>query len=267
MLACLKTTASSLASLATFATANDTSHADTTIALQKIMETLSTIVSTLDAQHIQADTTTTGLLALCAKVNKVLTTANVEANTPGKTLICGIMALTKPDSDKTALIIELDMPESAQHIQDYTSNIAFNFPVDCLGDTAAIKEHLCQLIVRFIPCDSIFVLDNDKHIHWVEEDNFLPLNSITMASWLKNLSTTQIHRLKVSCRNVDITNHMIQECIFIAGHLVAIQKDICAPLQCNKCQQYGYIRVNCKGMECYAKCASLNQSNKEPPSS
>ncbi|KAG6851896.1 hypothetical protein C0991_005182 [Blastosporella zonata] len=329
----LKSTASSLATLAAFVAANDTSRADTTIALQKITETLSTIVSTLNTQLDHAappgdaatttnnptrrpprqhqalpsqtvtwasvtganvpisrvfnpeasdrhtklqqrvirdsrivtfnyltadptapqDTTPPGLLALRSKVNKIITIADAETKAPNKTLIRGIMAYTKPDSNKTVLTIELDTPKSVQRILKYASDITLNFLADCLGDTAAFRERPRQLIARFVPCNGVFDPDNSNHISQLEEDNFLPPGSIITTSWLKKpiyrSSSQTLASLKISCKNADIANCMIQEHIFITGHLATIRKDIRAPLRCNKCQHYGHIRANCQGTE------------------
>ncbi|KAG6852381.1 hypothetical protein C0991_012561 [Blastosporella zonata] len=188
-LARLEATASSLATSATFASANDTNCADTTVTLQKITETLATICRAIPSQaatwasvaranipasrvfnpdasdrhtrlqqrvirdsrivtfeHLTADpsapqdTSTPGLLALRTKINETLATADTETDTPDKTLVRGIMASTKPDSDKTTLTIELDTPKSAQRILKYATDVAFSFPESCLGNTSAVSK-------------------------------------------------------------------------------------------------------------------------------
>ncbi|KAF8164693.1 hypothetical protein B0H34DRAFT_828875 [Crassisporium funariophilum] len=72
--------------------------------------------------------------------------------------------------------------------------------------------------------------------------------------------------IKLSCSNVTDANTLIQGCIFMAGHRIAIRKDLQEPIRCNHCQLYGHIRGACKGAEHCATCANpLHPTTNCPP--
>ncbi|KAG6840467.1 hypothetical protein C0991_006563 [Blastosporella zonata] len=203
----LKTTAANLAASAAFASAHDTARAELTIAMQKITDKLSTLVDAMENSAPQAspqqlnlpttappqpqptwaavDRTPTGLAKLCTKVNAALATINAGSGSMNKTLVRGIQAAEKPNGDTGTLIVELDTPESAQRLLGYTADDLVDFPGGLLGTSATVSKHPHHLIVRFVPCDGIFDPDNDNHLRQVEDDNFLPADSIVAASWLK----------------------------------------------------------------------------------
>ncbi|KAG6851631.1 hypothetical protein C0991_007450, partial [Blastosporella zonata] len=84
------------------------------------------------------DRTPTGLAKLHTKVNAALATIDTGSGSMNKTLVWGIQAAEKPDSTTSALIVELDTPESAQRLLGYTADNLVDFPEGLLGTSATV---------------------------------------------------------------------------------------------------------------------------------
>ncbi|KAF5386202.1 hypothetical protein D9615_002619 [Tricholomella constricta] len=95
------------------------------------------------------------------------------------------------------------------------------------------------------------------------------IGAILSASWLKRPDRRSpkqtVASLKVVCSTAEAANCLLQERIFVAGHLVVIRKDLKEPIRCNKCQRYGHIRASCKSPERCATCASPDHVTTECP--
>src|ERR1700692_3344470 len=61
---------------------------------------------------------------------------------------------------------------------------------------------------------------------------------------------------KVLCTSPEAANHLLRGHIHIADQLVNIHKDLCQPIRCIKCQEYGHIRDTCINVKRCAICAS-----------
>ncbi|KAG6852710.1 hypothetical protein C0991_009652 [Blastosporella zonata] len=229
-LARLEPILTSLATLASFAAASDTSRADNTLTLQNITDKLTSSIDTLSntqlperiplnpppplhspppswaamvSTNIPTSTTfnpkvsdrytrlqqwiikdsriitfefltndpstpqdhsPSGLANLRTIINDTLKTIDKEEHLNFETIIRGIREVSRPESDKTNLIPELDSPESAKQITKYTSSILHTFLTDILGNTAKISTCPHNVIIRFVPCDRIFDPTSDDHI-------------------------------------------------------------------------------------------------------
>ncbi|KNZ71580.1 hypothetical protein J132_08091 [Termitomyces sp. J132] len=140
----------------------------------------------------------------------------------------------------------------------------------CVGDMARVQKKAYHLIVRFVPCHSHFNPSRKDNIAAVKEENGLPVGPITRARWLKKvenrIQTQTLALLKVNCNSVEVANHLLWECIFIAGHLVAIREDLRELLHCNECQHYGHFRVTCRNTNHCGQCMSKEHVMADCPS-
>ncbi|KAG6863285.1 hypothetical protein C0991_007033, partial [Blastosporella zonata] len=93
------------------------------------------------------DYTPTGLAKLQTDINNALAAIDKEEHPTLKTFIRGIREIPRPDTDKTNLVLELDTPESANRIADYTTSILHTFPHDTLGNTARISTRPHNIII------------------------------------------------------------------------------------------------------------------------
>ena len=101
----------------------------------------------------------------------------------------------------------------------------------------------------------------------VEKENNQPVSSITTASWCKcpyRRSPGQtIATLKVACTNPDAANCLLTGHIWVNDHLINIRNDLCIPIRCVKCQEYGHTQDLCIRVEKCANCSSeFHQSDK-----
>ena len=136
-----------------------------------------------------------------------------------------------------------------------------------LSPKACIRPRAYNVIFRFIPCGGSFDLSLEEHLCNIEKGNDLQANSISTASWCKHpnkrLPGQTTATLKVACANPDVANHLLTGHIRVDGHLVIVKKDICIPLRCIKCQDYGHTRDSCIRVERYLNCSSeFHQSDK-----
>ena len=129
-----------------------------------------------------------------------------------------------------------------------------------LNPKAHIRPRTYAVIFRFVPCNGPFDPSSDEHLCNIENENDLPANSITAASWCKHPDRRSPNQttatLKVACSNPDAANQMLTGHICINDHLVDVRKDIRIPLRCVKCQEYGHMQDLCIGVEKCSNCTS-----------
>ncbi|GLB41456.1 putative encoded by [Lyophyllum shimeji] len=166
-----------------------------------------------------------------------------------------------------AYLLEVDSAGGATRFRTYARSSAPQLLGPILGRSAAVKEKAHNLIFRFVPCSGMFDPSNRDHLDEIEQDNNLSEGAIVSASWLKRADRRSpkqtVASLKVVCSTAGDANHLLQSRVFIAGHLVAIRKDVREPIRCNKCQHYGHICSACKNEERCASCASSDHSTAE----
>jgi hypothetical protein len=156
-----------------------------------------------------------------------------------------------------AILLEFNSIEAAQMMRQPEH---FNLLLDVLPESATIKDQTFTVILRFVPCKTGFDPNNEQELRQIEEENGLEPNTIASATWVKNpdrrAPNQTVANLKVTCPSGDAANSLIANRIHIHDHIVTAHKDIKEPLRCNKCQQYGHIRVSCQNAERCATCAS-----------
>ena len=122
---------------------------------------------------------------------------------------------------------------------------------------------------EFMPCVLSCTLANStpslaSHLQEVEVKNDIPLNSVALASWCKQLENRSPNQktaiLKVLCASPEADNLFITGCICIDDHLVNVWKDIKLPIRCLKCQEYGHMQDTCASVEKCTNCSSVSHS-------
>ena len=175
-----------------------------------------------------------------------------------KTVIRGIQALDK------GYLIDMDTPESANRLKAYIGDYDDLLPVH-LGNTATLKRKIYNLIFKFVPCQGEFDPSDINSLLDIEQANDLTPGSIVSATWIKRPDrrspNQKLATLKVTCSSPESANHLLCEKVFIAGHVVTIRKDLREPTRCNKCQEYGHIRIKCPNDEICAYCTSKNHTS------
>ncbi|KAF5375541.1 hypothetical protein D9615_009144 [Tricholomella constricta] len=196
--------------------------------------------------------------------NSFITEEGEAAPAETQTYIRGMAAL-----DRGAYLFEMATPDAARRFREYATDPILGFLKTHLGASARIKAKAYNLVFRFVPCGAFFDPSDRDHLNIIEDDNDLPSGSILSASWLKRPDRRSpkqtVASLKVVCSTAEAANRMLQERIFVAGHLVVIRKDLKEPIRCNKCQRYGHIRASCKSQERCATCASPDHVTSECP--
>ena len=136
-----------------------------------------------------------------------------------------------------------------------------------IGPKAHICPHTFNVIFRFVPCQGQFDPSNSAHLRNIERENDLVDSSIASASWSKhpekrspNQSTAT---LKVACLNPEAANQLLTGCIRVEDNLVNVRKDLCIPLRCVKCQEYGHTQDACIGIEKCPTCVSESHSSRD----
>jgi hypothetical protein len=184
-----------------------------------------------------------------------------------KTLVRGIHMRKSGD-----FILELDSPAAAARFIDYANEHIFL--LSDLSPDASIKARSYSLIFKFVPCAGEFDPSDPKCIRRIEDIHGLKTGSIKAASWLKRPDRRapgqRVATLKVNCTDPQTANTLLSEGTSINGHLITVIKDIREPIRCNRCQEYGHIRANCKSKAVCAHCAkddheSSNCLPNQPP--
>jgi len=118
---------------------------------------------------------------------------------------------------------------------------------------------------------STFDLKNADCISELENTNNIPPGPISSASWLKRTDrhspNQTVASLKVTCTSPKTANHLLCKKVFVAGQVVTVRKDLREPIRCNKCQEFGHIRLECKNTEICAHCASPSHTTTSCPPS
>ncbi|KAF5367638.1 hypothetical protein D9615_010583 [Tricholomella constricta] len=196
--------------------------------------------------------------------NFYITEEGESAPAESQTYIRGLAAL-----DRGAYLFEMSTADAACRFREYATDPTLAFLKSHLGASARIKAKAYNLLFRFVPCGAFFDPSDRDHLNVIEDDNDLPSGAILSASWLKRPDRRSpkqtVASLKVVCSTAEAANRLLQERIFVAGHLVVIRKDLKEPIRCNKCQRYGHIRASCKSPERCATCASPDHVTTECP--
>ncbi|KAF5378885.1 hypothetical protein D9615_006982 [Tricholomella constricta] len=196
--------------------------------------------------------------------NSYITEEGESAPAESQTYIRGLAAL-----DRGAYLFEMSTTDAARRFREYATDPTLAFLKSHLGASARIKAKAYNLVFRFVPCGSFFDPSDRDHLNVIEDDNDLPSGAILSASWLKRPDRRSpkqtVASLKVVCSTAEAANRLLQERIFVAGHLVVIRKDLKEPIRCNKCQRYGHIWASCKSPERCAACASPDHATTECP--
>lgn len=257
---------------------NPTASNQQTIVQQRVLRAARKVLVEVDPKDdsVSLDRTPAGLNTICGRMNKEI--ADLETSllahiisedegTPeitDKTHIRGITSL-----ERGGLLFELDSADSALRFRQLALDDQLSFLTGYLGETAKFKAKPHNLIIRFVPCTGEFNPSDPTHLRDIENDVGLPPETILSAAWLKPPSRRgakqTLASIKMACSDADTANTLIQERVFIAGHLVVIRKDFMEPTRCNKCQLYGHIRNACKGKERCATCASEDHPSSECP--
>ena len=183
--------------------------------------------------------------------------------TSTKTIIRGLQALKRG-----AFLFDLDSAASADRFRHYAKEHPGFLPSH-LGLSATVKPKNFNLIFKFVPCTSGFDPSNPDCLSTIESSNNLKPGSITSASWLKRSDRRSpnqtVASLKVVCDSPEAANHLLCERIYIEGQVITVRKDIREPIRCNKCQEYGHIRADCKSNEICAHCTSPSHTSSTCP--
>ncbi|KAF5375879.1 hypothetical protein D9615_008261 [Tricholomella constricta] len=194
--------------------------------------------------------------------NSFITEEGEAAPAETRTYVRGISAL-----DRGAYLFELTNADAARRFREYATDPDLSFLKTHLGASARIKAKAYNLVFRFVPCGAFFDPSNRAHLDVIEDDNDLSNGSILSASWIKRPERRSpkqtVASLKVVCSTADAANRLLQDRVFVAGHLVVVRKDLKEPMRCNKCQLYGHIRASCKNTERCASCASADHGTLE----
>ncbi|KAF8816241.1 hypothetical protein BYT27DRAFT_7029602, partial [Phlegmacium glaucopus] len=75
----------------------------------------------------------------------------------------------------------------------------------------------------------------------------------------------KVASLRITCSSPEAANHLLCEGVFVEGQVVTVRKDLCEPIRCNRCQEYGHIRASCKNPEVCAHCASSDHPTANCP--
>src|ERR1700722_17250407 len=155
------------------------------------------------------------------------------------------------------ILVEMDSEKSVTTFQKFFPTTALQ---TLICPTANYKQRSYPLIFHFVPIDD-FDPTNKEHIKAIEDEVGLPQGSILETNWIKkhdqHRTGQKVANLRVTCASAEAANTILTTYpLRIADHTIRVQKDICEPLRCNKCQRYGHVRADCKGTETCALCTS-----------
>ncbi|KAG5337827.1 hypothetical protein C0989_008653 [Termitomyces sp. Mn162] len=213
---------------------------------QRLLHDTKTVLVTVDTMSTNAPVKhgPAANANLCAHINKLLseidkTGTDLAATdgvppTPSKTHVQGIIWLKC-----SMFLFEFDTPDSAGQFWSYAHNPVWDLAKTCLGGSVQVVDKAHTLILCFIPCRGVFDPSNAEDISTLKIENGLPRGCITLAAWLKKEdhchAKQMVASLKVLCNSIEAANLLLQEWVFITGHLVVVCKDIWELLCCNKC--------------------------------
>ena len=66
----------------------------------------------------------------------------------------------------------------------------------------------------------------------------------------------QAKQLPLSRWPPDVANHLLTGRIRVDDHLINVRKDLCIPMRCIKCQEYGHTQDTCIGVDRCSNCSS-----------
>ena len=110
---------------------------------------------------------------------------------------------------------------------------------------------------------------NEQGMHKLGSSANLPENLLTQVSWIKNPERRskgqQFTNLKILCSSPKVANNLIMSSGQIShlGSQIQFHKDIRAPGTCNKCQEYGHAKPNCKSENMICEKCGENHSTQE----
>lgn len=178
-----------------------------------------------------------------------------DSSDPLKTVVKGIQAL-----NRGGFLFELDSPKSAERFKDRCSST--DLVTKHFGTSAKVKAKHFNLIIRFVPCDGTFDPADPTHLTEFEKENSLKPGDVASATWIKKVDRRapgqKVASIKLACTTPEAANKLLQGRIYVSNYSVNVRKDIREPIRCNKCQEYGHIRNECKGVEKCPQCTSTN---------
>jgi len=105
-----------------------------------------------------------------------------------------------------------------------------------------------SLIIEYIPISTR--IDQPDFLRTVENDNNLPLHSLTSIRWLKPLNRRSEHQRRafamLQTSDVHIANGILKDGIILAAQRLQARKNKKEPTRCAKCQHYGHYASTCK---------------------
>ena len=179
---------------------------------------------------------------------------------PPSRAVCNVSIFECP-----SLLLEFDSADSKSQFAEMIEKN--NFILKELSPKACIRPRTYAVIFRFVPCNGSFDPNKEDHLCDIEKDNDLQANSISAAKWCKRPNRRSPGQttatLKVACTNPDIANSLLTGRIRVANHLVHVRKDLCIPIRCVRCQEYGHIQDTCIGIDRCSNCSSkFHQADK-----
>lgn len=154
------------------------------------------------------------------------------------------------------LLVEL----ASQLVTIWFSSLLSDTIRDIIAPSASIILPTYYLICRFVPCIGPFDPSDHSCLDEIESRHNLSKGAITSANWVRDPEQRKpeqrVANLRITCSSADAANMLLTQEVLIGDRAVIVAKDKKDPLRCNNCQDFGHIKISCKGgMRC-SYCAS-----------